>query len=113
MSFLHQVIFRKALTDYARRYLQPQVGTIVDITINYVLSFGVFATDLQIRNLDAAAIMQYSINSRDNLETIPAGGTQGVDNILVETIRIVGNAATGSWELSHVGIPFELLVPSP
>lgn len=55
--------------------------------------------------------MQYSINGRSNLETIPAGGTQGISETLIETIRIIGNGVSGSWEISHTGIPYEALVP--
>lgn len=110
MSHVYQVVLRKALTNYARKYLRPRSGTLTELTIDYILEYGVFAIDVQIRNLDAAATMQYSVNSRGDLETIPAGGTQVITNTIIETLRLVGNAATGDWEVSHMGIPYEDLV---
>lgn len=89
--------------------LDPIVGTVAPTVINFKAAFGTYAVDLLITNLDLAAALTYQLSITGTPKTLAAGGEIAFSNVLLDSIRIVGNAASGSWEILAFSLPRELL----
>jgi len=89
--------------------LDPIAGTIAPTVINFKAAFGTYAVDLLLTNLDGAAALTYQFGPIATPKTLNAGGEVAFNNVLLDFIRIVGNAATGNWEILAFALPREIL----
>ena len=102
------------LGQMARVPLEPIAGLLVPVNVNFKATFGTYAIDLLLTNLDAGAVLTYQLNTgaiagAGAIKTLAAGGEIAFNNVLIESIRVVGNAATGTWEILAFALPRELL----
>ena len=103
-------IITMPLGQMARVPLEPIAGLLVPVTTNFKALFGTYAVDLLLTNLDAVAALTYQLNAPGGaIKTLAAGGEVALNNVLIESIRVVGNAATGTWEILAFALPRELL----
>lgn len=85
-------------------------GTTAAVVTNFMQLYGAYAIDFMLTNLDGAAALTYQLNSPQATPvTLAAGAQIAFSNVLLESIRIVGNGATGNWELLAFVLPRELL----
>lgn len=89
--------------------LDPIAGTVAPTVINFKSTFGTYAVDLLITNLDLANALTYQFTPTGTAKTLNAGGEIVFSNVLLDSIRIVGDAATGNWEILAFALPRELL----
>lgn len=109
LSHLQSIRLKKPLDAYLKKYILPRFGTTVAVIIDYLSTYGVFAINVKIRNLDGANSMTYSLNARGNDVTIPAGGTDIIEDSPVEVLYITPNAGTGNFSVEAQGIKYEEL----
>jgi hypothetical protein len=102
-------IIKMPLGQLPRVPLDPIVGTVAPTVINFKAAFGTYVADLLITNLDLVAALTYQFVPTGTPKTLAAGGEIAFTNLLLESVRIVGNAATGNWELLPLALPRELL----
>lgn len=91
--------------------IDPIVGTIAAAVIPFVQQYGTYAIDVMISNLDVANPLTYRLNSltRGNNKTLDAGADVAFSNVLLESLVITPDAATGSYEVLPFVLPRELL----
>ena len=96
----------------ARVPLEPIAGLLVPVVTNFKAQFGTYSVDLLIRNLDLVNPLTYQLNTPAGAGAamgLAAGGEIGLNNVLTESVIIVGNVATGTWQMLPFALPRELL----
>jgi len=98
------------LGTMARVPLEPIAGLLLPINTNFKQQFGTYAIDLLLTNLDVANTLTYQINNVSGVaKTLAAGGEIAFNSVIIENIRVVGNAGTGTWEILAFALPREIL----
>ena len=102
-------ILKIPLGQLPRVPLDPIAGTVAPTVINFKSTFGTYAVDLLLTNLDLVAALTYQFAPTGTIKTLAAGGEIAFSNVLLDSVRIVGNAATGNWEVLAFALPREIL----
>lgn len=110
MSVLERVQLSKPLADYLRIPLEPIARATADDIIDFLARYQNFAVDLFLLNLDGVAGLTFFMNGNSTGSTLPASAGITFENTLLYRIRIVSNAGTGSWQLTPLGVKYEVLV---
>jgi len=107
---LGKVNLTRPLADYPRVPLDPILRATVDDTINFLELYRNYAVDVLITNLDVANPLVYFMNGSQVGSTVPAGGAVFLSNVILYRLRITSNAVTGAWDVTPLGVSYDLLV---
>ncbi len=106
----HEII-KMPVGQLPRVPVDPIIGTTAAVATSFTQIYGSYCVDLLISNLDLVNPLTFRLNSLTGQvnKTLGAGGEVVLNNVLLESVVITPDAATGSFELLPFLLPRELL----
>lgn len=91
--------------------IETIVGTVAVVSTPFIQIYGTYCVDLLISNLDVVNPLEFRLNSLTGQvnKTLAAGADIALNNVLLESVVIVPDVATGNFELLPFLLPRELI----
>jgi hypothetical protein len=106
-----QEIITMPIGNMPRVPIETIAGLLAPVLTDFKQSFGTYAIDLLITNLDLVNPLTYSLNSITGAQkTLAAGGEIAFNNVIIERLLVTPDAGTGTFEILPFLLPRELVI---